>query len=125
MGDTIEIPIIEICDGWTVDDIETEDDCDDAFALLTKIVAGIETKMDILEAQDQKLTAGYIKAKAALRYKKAALAIVNTKRGRLKRQRSLDDHSYIVGYLTVYHQDILKEAQLYANVQARKALEGK
>jgi hypothetical protein len=117
MSDDIEIPVIEICDGWTVDDIETEDDCDDAFALLTKIIARIEEHLDILEANEKKQDIQYIKTKTALRYKRAALNIVNTKRGRLKREQTLSKHSLIIGYLATYHKDILDQAELYLRVQ--------
>ena len=46
MNQDIHVPIIEITDGWTVDEIQNEDDCDDAFAVLTAIIVNIELLLD-------------------------------------------------------------------------------
>ncbi|WP_299949114.1 hypothetical protein [uncultured Ruegeria sp.] len=123
MNDDIEIPIIEINDGWTVDDVITENDCDDAFALLTSIVAAIEERMDILDAQGEKQSIQYIKAKAALRYKRAALNIVNIKRGRLKRQQKLDEQELIIDYIAAHHEPIMKQARLYIKMNSGQVLQ--
>lgn len=86
--DDIEIPIIEISEGWPVTDVKTLDDCEDAFAYLSSAVAGIEMQIElesfkIPSQQDGEWTA---KAKAALRFKKAALAIVSQKRSTINKQ---------------------------------------
>ena len=83
--DDITVPVIEITKGWTVDDIETEDDCDDAFAVLTGLVAAIELRIDEMAAIGETGAVAYRRAKAALRWKKAALQIVQTKRGKINR----------------------------------------
>jgi len=87
-GDDIIIPTIMITRGWPVDDVETEDDCDDAFAYLTGAVVAIEALMDELSMRDEEKTHGYIRLKAALRWKKAALNIVNSKRSKINRAKS-------------------------------------
>lgn len=87
MNDEIQVPVIMITDDWSVDDIETEDDCDDAFAILTAQTARIEEKMDRLESENQKFSEDYRKTKAALRWKKAALQVISTKRGRINRAK--------------------------------------
>ena len=90
MAGWIDVPVIEITDGWTVDDIQTEDDCDDAHAVLTAICASIEARMDDLSIAGLEVSVDYKKAKAALRWKKAALAVVQNKRGRLIRAAKLE-----------------------------------
>lgn len=85
--DDIEIPVIEIADGWPVTDIKTIADCDDAFAYLSGAVANIEYQVELesfrpMGEQRGEWTA---RAKAALRFKKAALAIVQTRRSSINR----------------------------------------
>ena len=105
--DFISIPTIIITDDWTVDDIETEDDCDDAFAVLTAICVSIEAKMDDLAMQGKELSVEHKKAKAALRWKKAALQVVQSKRGKINRkfkqveQATLDRR--IIAYFRAMH----------------------
>jgi len=85
-SEDIEIPIIEISAGWTVDEIKTLDDCDDAFAYLTGAVCAIENKIDAAEETGGNSGFAYRKLKRALRWKKAALQVVQTKRGRITRE---------------------------------------
>jgi len=87
LGD-IEIPVIEITDGWPVSDIETIADCEDAFAYLTGALAGIEYQ---IEAEGFKPLAEQrgewvARAKSALRFKKAALSIVQLRRSTITRK---------------------------------------
>lgn len=84
-GSDIEIPIIEITKDWTVDDIQTLDDCDDAHAYLTGAVCSIEDKIDAAIELGTDLGIGFRKLKRALRWKKAALNVVQTKRGKITR----------------------------------------
>jgi hypothetical protein len=86
--DDIEIPIIEIEPGWAADSVKTDQDCDNAFAYLVSAVAQIEYQIDF---EDSKLLAHQNKewlarAKCALKYKKAALQIVNLRRGRINQE---------------------------------------
>jgi hypothetical protein len=81
--DDIEIPSIEITAGWAANSVKTMQDCDDAFAYLMSASAQIEFQIDTelskpKSAQDWTWLA---KARCALKYKKAALQIVNQKRG--------------------------------------------
>lgn len=114
-GDEIEVPVIEICDGWTVDDIQTEDDCDDAFAVLTALVVSIEARMDDLAMSGEEMSVGYKRAKAALRWKKAALSVINIKRGKIKRQvkdeTEKDRSERLIRYIAAMHNDVFQEAQ--------------
>jgi hypothetical protein len=82
----IEIPIIEISPGWTVDEVKTLDDCDDAFAYLTGAICAIENKIDSADETGATTGVAYRKLKRALRWKKAALQVVATKRGRITRE---------------------------------------
>lgn len=84
---TLDVPIIEIAEGWTVEDLETQDDCDDAFAVLTEAIASIEYRMERLREEGASVTSpAYRKAKAALRWKKAGLQAVQTKRAKISRE---------------------------------------
>jgi hypothetical protein len=83
----IDIPIVEIGPGWTVDDIKTIDDCDDAFAYLTGAICSIENAISRME-DERDLGSKLRQTKGALRWKKAALQIVATRRGKLQRELS-------------------------------------
>jgi hypothetical protein len=82
--DDIIIPDIEIDKGWPVSDIKTIEDCDDAYAFLMAAVATIEydIELDASKIVD-KGPLWAARARCALKYKKAALNIVNMKRGRI------------------------------------------
>jgi hypothetical protein len=84
-GSDIEIPIIEITKDWTVDDIQTLDDCDDAHAYLTGAVCSIEDKIEAAIELGTDAGIGFRRLKRALRWKKAALNVVQTKRGKITR----------------------------------------
>jgi hypothetical protein len=82
--DEIEIPVIEIGPGWTVDEIETLDDCDDAHAYLTGALCAIENR--IIEMEEICDTGPvYRRLVSARRWKKAGLSVVQTKRAKLNR----------------------------------------
>ncbi|WLB14791.1 hypothetical protein QIH87_50130 (plasmid) [Bradyrhizobium elkanii] len=81
--DDIQIPDIEITEGWAAKDVHSPADCDDAFAYLMSAIAQIEFQIDIeltkpKSVQDQVWTA---RARCALKYKRAALQIVQQRRG--------------------------------------------
>lgn len=83
--ETITIPEIEITYGWAVSEIETLEDCDDAFAHLMAAVAEIEYQLEqhglgIVISADPTWPA---RARRALKYKRAALTLVQSKRGEL------------------------------------------
>lgn len=84
----IEIPDIEITEGWVAREIATLDECDDAFAYLSAVCASIDFQMDMenLKPEPQRDGAWLARARCALRYKKAALAIVQTRRNQIGRQ---------------------------------------
>lgn len=112
--DEIHVPIIAITGDWTVDDIETEDDCDDAFAILTALIVSIEARMDDLAMSGQELSVDHKRAKSALRWKKAALSVVNTKRGKIRRQeKEAHDESQsqkIMNYFRAMHPQEMQAA---------------
>lgn len=76
---------IMIEEGWYVSDVSTSEEADEAFAALNIIVANIQQHIDLeldkpRYQQDRKWLA---KANAALRYKKTALQLVQSKRALL------------------------------------------
>ena len=95
-GSDIIVPVVEICDGWTVDDVKSLDDCDDAFSYLTGAIVAIEGRISAIHsgmADNDAATLGRLKA--ALRWKKAAIQIVQNKRGKFAREeRRFSSHSY-------------------------------
>lgn len=110
----ITVPVIEIVDGFTVDDILTEDDCDDAQAILTAIIARIEERLDLIKVQGLEQSIEYIRAKTAPRYKRAALQINGVKRGkfnRLRRQQAQQTRDrQMLDWIRQRHPDVLQEA---------------
>lgn len=83
--ETITIPDIEIADGWAVSEIETLEDCDDAFAYLMAAVAEIEYQLEqhqlgVVVSADPTWKA---RATRALKYKRAGLQLVGYARGRI------------------------------------------
>ena len=80
-ADDIEIPAITIADDWFADEVETLDECDDAFSYLTAAIANIEHQIEV-RLEDGRSVA---EQKRALRYKKAAMQIVSHRRSRIVR----------------------------------------
>ena len=113
-ADEIQVPIIAITGDWTVDEIETEDDCDDAFAILTALIVSIEARMDDLAMSGQELSVEHKRAKSALRWKKAALSVVNIKRGKiLRRKKAEHDETQsqkLMNYFRAMHPQEMQSA---------------
>lgn len=84
----IEIPDIEIDKGWPVSDVQTIQDCDDAFAFLTAAIATIEYSISLenLRPASSRRFDWIAKATCALKFKKAAMDIVSQKRGQINRK---------------------------------------
>lgn len=103
--DDIVIPDIEIDAGWPVSDVKTIEDCDDAFAFLMSACAAIEYDIDVEASKpaSQQNPEWAARAKCALKYKKAALSIVNTKRGRIndekRRQTNVSRDRILLEYI--------------------------
>lgn len=86
----IEIPEIEIDRGWPVSDVCTLQDCDDAFAFLTSAIATIEysISLELLRPPASRRKEWIAKATCALKFKKAAMDLVNHKRGQINRKEA-------------------------------------
>lgn len=79
-----EIPVIEIDKGWPAEDVQTVEDCDDAFAFLMAAVAKIEMDIDLHDLNPSRAERGWkARASYALKMKRAALQIVQNRRGRI------------------------------------------
>lgn len=107
--DEITVPIITITDGWTVDEIETIEDCDDAYAVLTGIVASIEVKLENPMLTDDERG----RCLGALRWKKAALQVIQGKRGRFNREADRDSFArrlaFCNAYLRKHHPEVAEK----------------
>ncbi len=121
-GSDIEIPIIEIAEGWTVDQLENLDDCDDAFAYLTGAMCSIESKISIADELGTNIGPNYRRLKNALRWKKAALQIVQVKRGKIGRaMRQAEHKSHDRAIIDTMRDMFPKElAEVFRRVQANK-----
>lgn len=84
----IEIPVIEITEGWAAEDCKTIDQCNDAFAYLMAAVASIEFQIDMenLKPKGEQNREWIARATCALKYKRAALQIVGQRRGVIDRE---------------------------------------
>lgn len=82
MADDIHIPVIEIADGWAASDVKTEDEYDDAFAVLSSAIAEIECQIECEGIEPTRDPMWLPKARKALAYKRAALEIIKTNRER-------------------------------------------
>lgn len=87
--DDIIIPDVEISAGWPVSKCKTREDFDDAFAYLMAASAEIEYHLELYDnglfrKGEPEWAAN---ARRALKYKKAALQIINQKRSHLSEQR--------------------------------------
>lgn len=85
------VPIFEITEGWTVEDLKTEEECDEAHAVLTEQIASIEGQIfkanhDARAERKYANADWYRRVKAALKFKKAALQRTQTMRGNIKRE---------------------------------------
>lgn len=118
LGD-IEIPDIEIETGWAVSEIATIDDCNDAFALLMSTIAQIEYQIDAVElGVEQRPDEWLIKAKCALKYKKAAIQIVSHKRGSIHREADREFQRGRDQTLLHYIRDVVPEHDFLEWVRA-------
>lgn len=120
----IEIPDIEIDQGWSVSEIETLADCDDAFAFLMSACAAIEYSIDIevLKPIVQQRGEWMARAKSALKYKKAALQIVNHKRGRLNKEEDIATQNQRDRVLLEYIRQRVSDEQFLEWVKGSGAL---
>lgn len=93
LSDEIEIPVVQIAQGWSVDDVLTEDDCDDAQIYLTGAVIVIDEKIAAAKEAGNTETPGYRRLLSAKRWKQLALQIVAQKRGRIARAAKAAAHA--------------------------------
>jgi len=123
--DDIQIPVVYICDGWAVDDIETIEDCEDAYIKLVQICASIEAQIEDLTA-----SGGFIgSAKAALRWKKLAMNLVNLKKARISR-KAADEKQYsrdrlTIAFIATEDPDLMDRANKWADAAiVRRSVDG-
>jgi hypothetical protein len=85
--DELDIPVIEIRDGWAAEEVSSEQECLNAYAYLMSAVAEIEYQIDCYDLGQPFFTdpLWIARARRALKYKRAALQIVNTRKGQMAR----------------------------------------
>ncbi len=110
----IEIPVVYISGDWAVDDIDTLEDCEDAYIKLMQICAGIEARIEDLTASGHSVGS----AKAALRWKKLALNLVNLKKSKITRKRNeaklLERDSLKLAFIATEDPDMMQRASEWA-----------
>ena len=114
-GSDIQIPVIEIAAGWTVDELETLDDVDDAFAYLTGALCSIDARLESVKDGDASVPPEQLRRlRSAKRWKQAALQIVQTKRGRLNREakqaKNVRQDRQIIEFIKDAHPEVFAEA---------------
>lgn len=131
MNDDLEIPEVFITDDWAVSDLETVEDCEDAYILLMTACAHIDGKLDDMEnGVCDRESMG--RTRAALKWKKLALNLVNLKKSRfsrilkegreLERERSRD--GLMLSFIASENPEQLRLAGIWADgVLARKRAE--
>ncbi len=88
---TVPVVYIDPSDDWTVDDLQTVEDCDEAIAFLTGAISSIEAKLSDLRAEPELDRDLYSRTFAARRWKHEAMRLVRIKRGQFlteKEQRA-------------------------------------
>lgn len=91
----IEIPVIEITESWAAESVQTPKDCDDAFAYLMSACAQIEFQIDteLTKPKNFQDVNWLARANCALKYKKAALQIVNQRRSQINLAAKIAAHN--------------------------------
>ena len=84
---TIPVIYIDVADDWSVDDVQTMEDCNEAMAYLTEAIAAIEAKIERLKASRHPDPDEFIPARCALRWKKEAKRLVHEKINKLRSER--------------------------------------
>ncbi|MBO6755446.1 MAG: hypothetical protein JJ902_03915 [Roseibium sp.] len=87
--DEITIPEIEITEGWIARDVASVEEAIDAYAYLMASIAEIEYELELNQLGVGRFSdpTWPARARRALKYKKAALNLVNNTRGRLEREQ--------------------------------------
>lgn len=96
--------VIYIEDDWSVDEIETVDDCDEAFEVLVYAIASIEYQLDMESIEPSARSdepTWERRARAALRLKKAAFSIIQYKRGAIERRRKEADRKQVLEFFAL------------------------
>lgn len=114
--DDIEIPDIQIDEGWPVSDVKTIEDCDDAYAFLMSACAAIEYSIDIEDAKPEHMRDLHwrARAKCALKYKKAALGIVTATRSKIKSQKQDERDKVLLNFI----RSRVSDAQFFHWIEA-------
>lgn len=87
--DDIEIPVLEITHGWSVDDVKTEEDCTDAIIYLVHACTKIGITLEMLREEGEQDGRKFRNASSALAYKQAALEIVRDRYDRMQQKRMI------------------------------------
>lgn len=102
---------IVISTGFTTDDIKTLDDCDRAFLELNDAIITIERQLADPTYIADKPPEWKSHAKAALRFKRVGLQVVQNKRTTLRREAAKCWASRFVDIVRVTHPDVFHAVQ--------------
>lgn len=76
-GENVQVPVLMIDEDWTVDDVETLNDANDAIAILQDSIASIKFQLEVPPREGQTRDETWrARASLALRLKEAALEAV-------------------------------------------------
>lgn len=95
MADISKPDQIIIEDGYSLGDVKTIEDCDEARVILTDIVANMECQLDQYPEGPESDPSWRARAKKALRWKKLAMQFVMERRAELMRAKLKTDLSFL------------------------------
>lgn len=118
--DDIEIPVIEITEGWDAEKVTTRQECNDAFSYLMSACAQIEFQIDVelTKPKSHQDDLWIARAKCALKYKKAALQIVQQRRSTISTAEERAWKERRDGRLLEYIRGIVPDHQFLEWVRA-------
>lgn len=120
------VPILEIADGWTTEDLETVEECDDALLVVEEDIIAIETQLENekRKRRDPSYTPNEgweYRARQAMKYKTVLKNRVVKIRADLKKkdatERALESHKRLLSHI----KSVVSEAQWSSFLEGAKA----
>lgn len=126
MNAPITVPVIDIIDGWTIDEVKTIADCDRAEICLTVAIAQIEGQLAANKAGGCRRGIDWVaRTIKARRYRKLALQKVQHRRGEINRaaraQAGEDHDRLLLNFLRTDFPDQFQAAAAKVNAMRKGA----
>ena len=120
------VPILEIADGWTTEDLETVEECDDGLLVVEEDIRAIKTQLE--NAKQKRKDPAYTpneaweyRARQALKYKTVVKNQIVKIRAELKKkdatERALESHKRLLSHI----KSVVTEAEWIDFLEGAKA----